>query len=70
MEGTKLQKFKKSFISNMAMSTETNLTHGYELRCMCSRILASVAVIEFHTVEAYSSFVELALSTISVRYEV
>jgi hypothetical protein len=38
----------------MVLSKKTILTQGYELPLNAFQLLASLAVIEFHTVEAYS----------------
>ena len=65
MQGLKLQKFKENLVSNMVVSRETILTQVYELPLDAFEFLASVAVIEFHTVEAYSS-----LGRTSVKYNI
>jgi hypothetical protein len=65
VQGVELQRFNKILISNMVVSKKTILTQGYELRWLRSCFLASVAVIEFHTVEAYSS-----LGLTGVRYNI
>ena len=39
----------------MTVSKETILTESYELPLTAFQVLTSVHVIEFHTVEAYSS---------------
>jgi hypothetical protein len=55
VQGRKLQKFKKIPVSNMGMSKKKQFSHrATNFRWMCSRFLASVAVTEFHAVEAYS----------------
>jgi hypothetical protein len=50
----KFQKSKNIFISKLVTETEIILTQGYKIHLKEFQFLASVDVIEFHTVKTYS----------------